>query len=124
MNEYLDTPDDNVYDAINQVRKRARIPQLNKRMNLTQKEMRARIHNERRVELAFEEHRFWDVRRWDETSIFNAPVHGVRITIDGDKTNYEYFEVENRVFDSKLKYYPIPQKEIQKNPALKQNAGW
>lgn len=124
MNEYLDAPDDNVYNAINQVRKRAKIPQLNKRMNLTKEEMRARIHNERRVELAFEEHRFWDVRRWDETSVFNAPVHGVRITIDGDKTNYEYFEVENRVFDSKLRYYPIPQKEIQKNPALKQNAGW
>lgn len=125
MNEFLDTPDQSVYDAINMVRKRAKIPQLNIKMNLSKEEMRERIRNERRVELAFEEHRFWDVRRWDEgEKYFNNPIHGMKITINGEETNYETFIVEDRVFDKKMNYYPIPQVELQRNFKLKQNSLW
>lgn len=125
MNEYLDTPDQSVYDAVNLIRKRAKIPQLNIRMNLSKEEMRARIRNERRVELAFEEHRFWDVRRWDEgLTYFNRSVHGMRITVEDEKTLYETFVVEDRVFEPKMNYYPIPQAELQKNDRLTQNSGW
>lgn len=125
MNEFLDTPDQSVYDAINMVRKRAKIPQLNIKMNLSKEEMRERIRNERRVELAFEEHRFWDVRRWDEgEKYFYNPIHGMKITINGEETNYETFIVEDRVFDKKMNYYPIPQVELQRNFKLKQNSLW
>lgn len=125
MNEYLDAPDQSIYDAVNLIRKRAKIPQLNIRMNLSKEEMRARIRNERRVELAFEEHRFWDVRRWEEgQTYFNQPIHGMRITMENEKASYETFVVEERVFKPKMNYYPIPQSELQKNSKLDQNPGW
>ena len=125
MNEYLDAPDQSIYDAVNLIRKRAKIPQLNIRMNLSKEEMRARIRNERRVELAFEEHRFWDVRRWEEgQTYFNQPIHGMRITMENEKASYETFVVEERVFEPKMNYYPIPQSELQKNSKLDQNPGW
>lgn len=124
MNEYLDVPDQTVYDAINAVRKRARIKTLAKGMSKT--DMRTRIWNERRVELAFEEHRFWDVRRWNKgMEYFNVPVHGVKITkADGNTYSYEIFEVETRVYSPNMSYYPLPFSELQKNHNLKQNEGW
>lgn len=125
MNEYLEAPDQSVYDAVNQIRKRAKIPQLNIRMELSKEEMRERIRNERRVELAFEEHRFWDVRRWNEgNTYFNRPIHGMRITVNGEEIEYEQFVVEERMFETKMNYYPIPQSELQKNGGLVQNPGW
>lgn len=125
MNEYLEAPDQSVYDAVNQIRKRAKIPQLNIRMELSKEEMRERIRNERRVELAFEEHRFWDVRRWNEgNTYFNRPIHGMRITVNGEEIEYEQFVVEERIFETKMNYYPIPQSELQKNGGLVQNPGW
>lgn len=125
MNEYLEAPDQSVYDAVNQIRKRAKIPQLNIRMELSKEEMRERIRNERRVELAFEEHRFWDVRRWNEgNTYFNRPIHGMRITVNGEEIEYEQFVVEERMFEAKMNYYPIPQSELQKNGGLVQNPGW
>lgn len=125
MNEYLEAPDQSVYDAVNQIRKRAKIPQLNIRMELSKEEMRERIRNERRVELAFEEHRFWDVRRWNEgNTYFNRPIHGMRITVNGEEIEYEQFVVEERMFETKMNYYPIPQSELQKNGRLVQNPGW
>ena len=125
MNEYLEAPDQSVYDAVNQIRKRAKIPQLNIRMELSKEEMRERIRNERRVELAFEEHRFWDVRRWNEgNTYFNRPIHGMRITVNGEEIEYEQFVVEERMFETKMNYYPIPQSELQKNGRLVPNPGW
>lgn len=67
LNEYYDTPNQEVYDAINQIRDRVDMPRLplsDVAEDKTQIGMRKRIRNERRVELFFEGHRFWDVRRW------------------------------------------------------------
>jgi hypothetical protein len=95
-----------------------------------QSEMRKYIKQERRLELAFEEHRFWDLRRWkDAEEVLNKPVKGMRITQD-DAGNYTYtvFEADSRVFEPKLYWYPIPRTEILKyNNAGKtiiQNPGW
>jgi hypothetical protein len=55
-------PDASVYSAINAIRKRAGMPDLE--AGLSKDQMRAKIRNERRIELAFEEHRFFDIRRW------------------------------------------------------------
>lgn len=110
--------------ALNMLRTRAGMP--NVRTNLTQSEMRDLIRNERRIELAFEEHRFWDVRRWMiAESTLGTPIRGMRITKTGVGTfTYEPYDVENRVFNSKMYYYPLPQIEVLKTPKLGQNEGW
>ena len=95
-----------------------------------QAEMRKYIKQERRLELAFEEHRFWDLRRWkDAETVLNQPVKGMRITKD-DAGNFTYtvFEADTRVFDAKMYWYPIPRKEILKyrnaGKTIVQNPGW
>lgn len=92
---------------------------------LTQEEMRDRIYNERRVELAFEEHRFFDVRRWkiaEQTE--NAPIMAMRITQEGDGSfSYKVVKQEERVFRDYMYLYPIPNAEVHKG-AITQNPGW
>lgn len=92
-----------------------------------QEEMRNIIRNERRIELAFEEHRFWDIRRWMiAEDVMNKPILGVEITKLSDGSyNYEYPEVRQSQFDAKKMYwYPVPRTEMQGNPNLKQTQGW
>jgi starch-binding outer membrane protein, SusD/RagB family len=93
---------------------------------LSQSAVRDKIRNERRVELAFEEHRFWDVRRWMlGTTVFNAPLRGVNITLTAPSTfTYVPFTVENRVFQPKMYLYPIPQTDLNISPLLVQNPQW
>lgn len=116
-------PDQSVYDAINQVRARAGQPALS---GLTKEQLRERIRNERRVELAFEEHRFFDVRRWKlGMTYFNAPVYKVQITRNPDGTfTYNYPKWEDRVYQEFQNLMPIPQNEIDKNSKLVQNNGY
>ena len=116
-------PDANVYDAINQIRKRAGVPNLPD--GLSKDQMRQRIRNERRVELAFEEHRFFDVRRWKTAETdFGKAVTGMRITNKDTGKSYERFTVENRVFNERMYRYPIPQTEINNATKLQQNPGY
>lgn len=93
----------------------------------TQEQMREIIHNERRIELAFEEHRFWDIRRWKiAQTVMNEPLRGVVITrlMDGSYS-YEYVDVRQSTFDAgKMYWYPIPRAEMEGNPVLTQNPGW
>lgn len=116
-------PDASVYDAVNQVRKRAGMPDLP--VGLSKDQMRQRIRNERRVELAFEEHRFFDIRRWKtgETDL-GKPVSGMRITNNGTNNVYERFTVESRMFNERMYRYPIPQSEINNTTKLVQNPGY
>ena len=113
-----------VYSSVNAVRARVAIPALP--TGLTKDQMRGRIQNERRVELSFEDHRFFDVRRWKKgEEFFNKPVSGMRITKTGTTLAYQRFQVENRVFNEKMYRFPIPQTELNKAPKnLKQNPGW
>ncbi|WP_455098553.1 RagB/SusD family nutrient uptake outer membrane protein [Prevotella histicola] len=123
LNEYDPTnPDIVVY--LNKIRERVSLPDVPS--GLTQEQMRTLIHHERRVELAFEEHRFWDVRRWKvASSTLGAPVKGVKITQD-DAGNFTYspVQVEQRVFQPKMYWYPIPQSEVLKLHHWEQNKGW
>lgn len=86
------------------------------------------IRNERRLELCFENKRFWDLRRWQMP--INETVMGMKIEkIDPDKEDsplkYTRIEVENRDFDSSYQWYgPIPKGEVLKWSNLKQNKGW
>lgn len=84
---------------------------------------------ERMVELAFEGHRFWDVRRWKEADKYFSSVDGLQITKTGDNADgtgiYSYAIVKNtRQWDDKMYFFPIPQSERMKNPNLGQNPGW
>lgn len=123
LNEYDPTnPDIAVY--LDKIRERVSLPDVPS--GLTQEQMRTLIHHERRVELAFEEHRFWDVRRWKvASSTLGAPVKGVKITQD-DAGNFTYspVQVEQRVFQPKMYWYPIPQSEVLKLHHWEQNKGW
>lgn len=94
---------------------------------LSQEEMRERIRNERRVELAFEEHRFFDVRRWKIASITeNMPIMAMRIEKKSDGTfDYKVVKAEDRIFYNKMYLYPIPEVEVLKSKgALQQNPEW
>ena len=86
--------------------------------------MRELIRNERRLELCFENHRFWDLRRWKAN--LNEAAQGINITTDATTGSYIYttFDAEERKYDSYMYYGPIPYSEILKYSNLKQNEGW
>lgn len=92
-------------------------------------QMRELIRNERRIELCFENKRFWDMRRWNLP--INEWARGVQISkIDDDKEavagnlRYEYQNVEERKFEPYQIYGPIPESEVLLWSELKQNQGW
>ncbi len=129
------------YQYINELRARVGMPAYS---GMTQEQFRERIRNERRIELVFEDHRFFDERRWKlfegqtQSSETNLPrykqvynLYGVTITGEGtsnDPTVYTYGTANahpTRTFNSPKNYYiPIPDDEIKKLPNLKQNTGW
>ena len=119
-------PDATVYQAINDIRKRAKMPELP--ADLTQEQMRAKIRHERRIELAFEDqNRYNDLRRWKEAATaLNRSVNGVTITkaASGSFT-YAPKVSGSRIFTEKHYWMPIPLVELGVNPNLKpQNQGW
>ncbi len=91
-----------------------------------QTKMRDLIRNERRLELCFENKRFWDLRRWQMP--LNEPIRGMKITRNNETDELTYSiidEVEVRGFDSSYQWYgPIPKSEILKWSNLVQNKGW
>jgi starch-binding outer membrane protein, SusD/RagB family len=112
--------------AVNLIRTRAGMPVLQSADYATADVLRQKIRNERRIELAFEEHRSWDVRRWQiAESTLGADLRGMDIIKNADGTfKYTPYVVENRVFSPKMYYYPIPNAEILKEKNLVQNPGW
>ena len=79
-----------------------------------------RYERERLVELAFENHRFWDVRRWQKGAQYFKTIQVANINSSLVLTR----STVNRQWDDKFNFYPIPQSEIKKNPNLTQNTGW
>ena len=116
--------------ALNSVRNRAGLPDvdLTKFDGATDQErMRNAIKAERRVEFAFEDHRWWDLLRWKDGEALKADIMGIRAEDNHDGTfDYTEIKVESRVFDTeKMYFYPIPYSEISKSGGvLVQNAGW
>ena len=80
----------------------------------------ARYERERAVELAFENHRFWDVRRWKKGAQYFKTVQVANISANLQLTR----STVTRQWDEKYNFYPIPQSELKKNPNLTQNQGW
>lgn len=117
-------PDIKIY--IDRIRTRTGVAMPGMPVGLSQAQARDRIRNERRVELAFEDHRAWDTRRWMiAPASLGAPLRGMNIVKTGATTySYTPYVVENRVFDTKMYLYPIPQGEINVSAALFQNPLW
>ena len=80
----------------------------------------ARYERERMVELAFENHRFWDVRRWKKGAQYFRAIQVANISANLQLTR----STVTRQWDDKYYFYPIPMTELKKNPNLTQNAGW
>jgi starch-binding outer membrane protein, SusD/RagB family len=125
----LDGPTAEVYDAIRAIRQRAGILSgggtYGLEPGLTQEQMRIIIRNERRIELAFEEHRYWDIRRWKiAQDVFSVPVDGVVIVKAGATLNYNVVPVQEVAFDEKQYFYPISFDEVIKNSNMVQNPQW
>ncbi len=105
-------------EAINKLRTRADInmPKFKEDGN----EWVTRYERERLVELAFENHRFWDVRRWKKGAQYFKTIEIASISSDLKLTRSTY----TRQWDEKYNLYPIAQSELKKNPKLTQNPGW
>ena len=129
-NEYLDVPTEDVYNAIIALRARAGIEAGDNSLyglkeDMTQEEMREVIRNERRIEMAFEEQRYWDIRRWRiAEEIFKEPLKGLEIRVSGGHTNFSDVNVLSATFGVERYLYPIPYNEVVKNDNMIQNPKW
>ncbi|RYY19423.1 MAG: RagB/SusD family nutrient uptake outer membrane protein, partial [Sphingobacteriaceae bacterium] len=123
-NEY-EGPTPQIYQAVEAIRKRAGLTNFSLPLGLSQDAMRTYIQNERRIELAFEGHRFWDVRRWkiaDQTD--NIMTMGMEVNRSGNTVTYKQFAVRQRNFRTAMYLFPFPQSEVAKSPELIQNPGY
>jgi len=114
-------PTAEVYQSVEAIRQRAGLRPYQLPTGLTQDQMREAIHTERRLELAYEGFRFFDVRRWliaEQTD--NLQMHGMEVD-RGATVVYKPFNVRKHQFTKAMYLWPIPLKEIAKSPELQQN---
>ena len=107
-------------EAASMTRKRVNMPDLTG----DGQEFWENLQRERFVELCFEGHRFWDVRRWKEAPKYFTNIISLDITLNADGTYSYARSTDSRQWNDKMYLYPIPQTEIAKNPNLEQNPGW
>ena len=112
-------------EAVNKTRQRAGVGDITDTDATT---FWTRYQKERMVELAFEGHRFWDVRRWKEADRYFTSITELKLTqqlADDGTERYSYILNQvSRQWNDKMYLFPIPQTEILKNPNLEQNPGW
>lgn len=132
LNEYQG-PQQEVYDQLIAIRKRAGIEAGGDDMyglqsGMTQEQMRQAIRNERRVELAFEENRYWDIRRWKiAEDVYNQPLHGMKISVyeaTGELTYIKVPVATPTFLAPKMYHYPIQYNYWVTNDNLEQSPGW
>ncbi|MCT4602333.1 MAG: RagB/SusD family nutrient uptake outer membrane protein [Marinifilum sp.] len=121
-----------VIEYLDKIRKRSGIPGIKEawqkvgKTAFTKEEMREIIRTERNIELAFEGHRCWDIRRWKlGDKYFNVPVQGWNVKGATAQEFYQVTNAETRVFDTPSYYLlPIRISELEINQNLVQNPGW
>ncbi len=121
-----------VIEYLDMVRERSKVPSvidawsLVGKTSFTKDEMRDIIHQERHIELSYEGHRVWDVRRWKKgDEYFNVNAKGLSIQESAATDFYTVTDAEARVFETPAYYlFPIRISELQKNPNLIQNPNW
>ena len=98
-------------------------------LGITENQLREIIRRDRRIELACEDKRWWDILRWKicdgENGVMNKPIGGMKIEdTNGDGVwEYNYHEVGKRTFLPRMYYQPIPQYVIDKNPVIREQNG-
>lgn len=124
-NPYLEDPEFGVSanEMVNMTRNRADVKMPDFPSDLNNNDWWKKYKNERMVELAFEGHRFWDVRRWKEANEHFKSIEEMKITKNGSGFTYNRTTV-SRQWDDKMYFFPIPRTEIMKNTNLEQNPGW
>lgn len=126
MNEYAG-PSDDVFAAVEKIRQRAGLNPYALDHSISKDSLRTVIRNERHKELAFEEQRYWDIRRWKIAGhVYNdAPLHAMNIINSPNGFVYNIQPVLTTSFDeSKMYFYPIPYNEVVSNENMRQNPGW
>ncbi len=130
LNEFSAAPPPEAYDAVNKVRNRSGMPNLP--TGLTKDQFRQRVRNERDIEMAFEDYRLCDIRRWliaEQDGVMTGNMWGLEINRLNNATpfptafSYLPFVFETRVFPKRLYLYPFDNNEVLKGN-LKQNPGW
>lgn len=109
-------------EAASKTRERVGMPAFDAGMDATT--FWTKLCNERFVELAFEGHRFWDVRRWKEADKYFKNIVEMKLTKEADGTITYTRKNVTRQWNDKMYLFPIPQAELLKNSNLTQNAGW
>ena len=100
-----------------------------KKVPLNKEQFREKLRRERAVELAYEDHRFWDIRRWliaDDEGVMKGAMYGLQLSaVTGapGKVHYKPYVFENRLWSDRSYLHPIKQTEIDKGYML-QNPGW
>lgn len=113
--------------AVETIRQRAGLSPYAITRPINKDDFRNLVRNERRCELAFEEHRFWDIRRWKISGevLNKAALRGVGVVKNGTAYTYSYNRnVLTSTWDDRMYRYPIPIAEIEKSRSLTQNTGW
>ena len=112
---------------LNMIRRRAGMPEITE----SGEALKARYQNERRIELVFEDHRFFDVRRWVIGPEAYHAVHGVEVVyeLNSDKTtaaipNITPVQIMTGSWEDKAYFFPISRDEMNKNDLLIQNPGY
>jgi hypothetical protein len=124
-NETLSAPDPAIYSVLENIRKRAGLRPFTLPVGLTKDQMREVIRLERRLELAYEGHRFFDVRRWKIAGQTESQImHGMEVKRNGSNVTYNIFNVRKHNFTPAMYLWPLPLSEIAKSPELKQNPGY
>ena len=118
LNEYQPAHSD-IKIYYNKIRQREGIKMPELPDGLDQDAVRQKIRHERRIELAFEDHRLWDARRWMIAAdnemgkgVLNIPLRGLEILNRGGVPSYSPIEIEKRNFEPKMYLYPIPQGDL------------
>jgi starch-binding outer membrane protein, SusD/RagB family len=123
VNEATDSPDarQKAVVRLNQIRARAGITQPLVAANYTQSTLRERIRKERRIELCFEEHRFFDIRRWKIANVvMKRPATGMAIEND----MFVRKVLDSRTYNERLDLLPLPNSEVNNCPLIYQNPGY
>ncbi|MBI9063899.1 MAG: RagB/SusD family nutrient uptake outer membrane protein [Marinilabiliaceae bacterium] len=120
--------DASVYDALDLIRQRSNMPPVNQVDYASVDKLRELVRRERRVELAMEGLRWFDICRWKIGSeVMNGKVYGARLgTVDPNDgaltLTDDRIEVETRIFDESKHYlWPIPQSVMDATPAMMPN---
>jgi hypothetical protein len=111
---------------INKVRARAGLPDIP--ASVTGEALRQRLYNERRIELAFENHRFFDIRRWKIANIIeNRPIYGMDVFLNmntGVKTYTPVLLLQKNPYQERMNLLPVERAEVQRNDPALQTPGW